>query len=195
MAKRIHPSSSSRDPARDQVPGRRGRVRRGRMSSRAATTEAGDGRRGVARRPPAPRRWCRTRPASRSWISSTPQARRSTPCSIPALFWPELLEVDGAVLLASSVEDEADLARVRASLRERGPRRDRAALQSAGALGPVRQWSCRDRRRSGGASCWRGSRRCGAAVCRTPSRSAGSRSRCCPPNETGGDIGICFHQS
>jgi hypothetical protein len=36
------------------------------------------------------------------------------------LFWPALLEVDGAILLRASVEDDHELARLRASVRERG---------------------------------------------------------------------------
>ena len=38
-----------------------------------------------------------------------------------SLFWPELLAVDGAILLRATVEDDDELARVRAVVRERGP--------------------------------------------------------------------------
>ena len=38
-----------------------------------------------------------------------------------SLFWPELLEVDGAILLRATVEDDEDLARIRAVVRELGP--------------------------------------------------------------------------
>ena len=37
------------------------------------------------------------------------------------LFWPDLVEIEGAILLRDCVEAEDDVARVRASVRERGP--------------------------------------------------------------------------
>ncbi|HEU4539989.1 MAG TPA: hypothetical protein VFR23_02575, partial [Jiangellaceae bacterium] len=120
MSKRIRPSSSSRDLAREQVPGRRGRVRRGRMSSRAATTDAATADEALL--DGLPRRLAEHDTTGFTVLDFLYAAGSPIDALLYArLFWPELLEVDGAVLLASSVEDEADLARVRSSLRERGP--------------------------------------------------------------------------
>ncbi len=120
MAKRIPPSSWNPDPAKAPVPDRRGRAARGRTSCRPATDD----------------------PAGLDENALLATLRRRFPdqdamnftaldfiyaAGAPAdallysvLFWPELLEVDGAVLLRASVEDEDGLARLRASVRERG---------------------------------------------------------------------------
>jgi hypothetical protein len=110
------------------------------------------------------------------------------------LFWPELLEVDGAVLLRDGVEDEDDLARVRASVRERGP------------VETERRFNLRELSDLFGkglaeidddhaevllarlAEMWRG-----RLQQQFPGRPF--TVEVLTADETGGDIGICFHQS
>jgi hypothetical protein len=193
MAKRIHPSSSSRDPARDQVPGRRGRVRRGRMSSRAATTEAATADEALL---DALQRRVVVQDTTGFTVLDFLYAAGSPVDALlyARLFWPELLEVDGAVLLASSVEDEADLARVRASLRERGHAeterrynlRELSDLFGHG-LGEIDDDQAADLL-ARLATMWR---------CRLQDAFPERRFavEVLSAADTGGDIGICFHQS
>jgi hypothetical protein len=111
-----------------------------------------------------------------------------------ALFWPELLEIDGAVLASDVIEDEADLAQVRASVRERG------AVETEKRFN-LREFS--DLFGSGLAEIdddqsevllarlaemWR---------CRLATRFPGRRFavEVWSPDETGGDIGIVFYQT
>ena len=120
MAKRIHPSSWNPDPAKARAPARRARASRGRTSSRAATTDPDGSDAALLER--LRRRFPdRTRAASRCWTFIYAAGSPVDALLYSRLFWPELLEVDGAVLLRDGVEDEDDLARVRASVRERGP--------------------------------------------------------------------------
>ena len=116
MAKRIPPSSWSPHPEKGRAPARRARDSRGRTSCRPAT---GDEERLL--------RILRRRSSDRDVTGFTVldfiYAAGSPVDALlySWLLWPDLTEIEGAVLLRDNVETEDDVARVRASVRERGP--------------------------------------------------------------------------
>ena len=121
MAKRIPPSSWNPDPEKDQAPGRRARESHGRTSCRPATRDA------TALDEEALIRTLQRRFSDRDTtgfrLRDFIYAEGSPVDALlySSLFWPELLEVDGAILLRATVEDDDGLARIRAVVRERGP--------------------------------------------------------------------------
>jgi hypothetical protein len=110
------------------------------------------------------------------------------------LFWQELLEVDGAIVLASSIEDETDLAQVSASVRERGAReterrfnlRELSDLFGNG-LAEIDDDQAEELL-ARLATLWR---------CRLQDGFPERRFtvEVLSAEDTGGDVGICFHQS
>ena len=121
MAKRIPPSSWNQDPAKGRAPGPRARASRGRTSCRPATRD-----------PVAPDEEALIRTLRRRFSDRDTTGFRvldfiyaaGSPVDAllySSLFWPELLEVDGAILLRATVEDDEDLARIRTLVRELGP--------------------------------------------------------------------------
>ena len=121
MAKRIPPSSWNADLEKGRAPGRRARESHGRTSCRPATRDpmAQDDEALVQslRRRFSDRDTTGFRPLDFVYALGSPRDALLH----SALFWPELLEVEGAILLRATVEDDDELARVRAVVRERGP--------------------------------------------------------------------------
>lgn len=121
MAKRIPPSSWNPDPEKGPAPGRRARENRGRTSCRPATGDP------MALDEEALIRRLQRRFSDRDTtdfrLLDFIYAEGSPVDALlySSLFRPELLEVDGAILLRATVEDDDELARVRAVVRERGP--------------------------------------------------------------------------
>jgi hypothetical protein len=107
MATRISPSSWNQDPAKAPAPGR------GRTSCRPATNDAL--LQILRRRHP-------DRDTTGFGLFDFIHALGSPIDALlySALFWPEFLEIDGAIVASDTIEEEADLARLRASVHERG---------------------------------------------------------------------------
>jgi hypothetical protein len=121
MAKRIPPSSWNQDPGKDPAPARRARGSRDRTSCRPATGDSETPDEGALirtlRRRSSDRDTTGFKPLDFIYAEGSPVDA----LLYSSLFWPELLEVDGAILLRVTVEDDEDLARIRAVVRERGP--------------------------------------------------------------------------
>ena len=193
MAKRIHSSSWNQDPAKARAPARRGRGSRARTSSRAAMHDPAVLEESLL---DILRRRLPEQDTSGFTLADFAYAAGSPVDALlySRLFWPELAEVDGAILLRDGVEDEDDLARVRASVRERGP------------VETERRFNLRELSDLFGnglaeidddhaevllarlAEMWRG-----RLHERFPERRF--TVEVLTADETGGDIGICFHQS
>jgi hypothetical protein len=121
MAKRIPPSSWNQDREKGRAPGPPARASRGRTSCQPATRDP------VASDEETLIRTLRRRFSDRDTtgfrLLDFIHAEGSPVEALlySSLFWPELLEVDGAILLRAAVEDDEDLARIRAVVQEAGP--------------------------------------------------------------------------
>jgi len=193
MAKRIHRSSWNQDPAKARAPVRRGRASRARTRSRAATTDPAvleDSLLDILRRRLPEQDTSGFTLADFVYAAGSPVDA----LLYSQLFWPELLEIDGAVLLRDGVEDEDDFARVRASVRERGPveTERRFNLRELSDLFGKGLAEIDDEHAevllARLAEMWRG-----RLHERFPERRF--TVEVLTADETGGDIGICFHQT
>jgi hypothetical protein len=121
MAKRIPPSSWNPDLEKGRAPGRRVRESRGRTNCRPTMRDP------MASGEQALIRTLRRRFADRDTTGFRPldfvyaEGSPVEALLYSSLFWPALVEVDGAILLRAAVEDDDELARIRAVVRERGP--------------------------------------------------------------------------
>jgi hypothetical protein len=111
-----------------------------------------------------------------------------------SIFWPELVEVDGAILLRAAIEDDGELARVRAVVRERGAVEAERRFNLwefsdlfGGGLGDIDDDQA-ELLMTRLAEMWR---------CRLQAQFPGRRFalEVVAPEGTGGDIAILFHQT
>jgi hypothetical protein len=187
MAKQTPPSSWSRDPAKAPAPGRRARGAGGRTSCRPVTDD--ELLQTLQRRHP-------DQDTTGFSLFDFIHALGSPLDALlySALFWPELVEVDGAILSSDAIEDEADLVRIRAIVRERGAveTEKRFNLREFSDLFGNGLAEIDDRQAEALlgrlAEMWRG---------RLAARFPGRRFAVdvWQPDETGGDIGIVFYQA
>ncbi len=191
MAKRIHPSSWSQEPEKVQAPGRRGRASRGRTSFRAAMTEPGGGR-------GSPRGRFGGLPEQDTSGFTVLDFLYAAGSPVDALlysrlFWPELLEVEGAVLLATASRTRPisrGCARACASAGRSRP----SGASTCGSSRICSATGSREiERRPGGDSAgaaremWRGRLQDGFP-------SVASQSRCCQRKKPAATSASCFHQ-